>query len=241
MDDGLRVTDRLVVPAAELRERFSRSSGPGGQGVNTTDSRVELSFDLGGSPSVPETLRERALARLAGRLVGGVLTVTASEHRAQLANREAARERMAALLTPGGVFASFGGPLRLADPALRDAVAAARAEFLADDEIPSPDGTPPSAGMQWPGTELRASEWFADVRQSEIERRITISADDYIGLLSTVSAYLELPPHVREQVFRRVRDVLPGTVEVTADVTVHLARRTSPGRRSAGRRAGLDD
>ncbi|KAB1907528.1 alternative ribosome rescue aminoacyl-tRNA hydrolase ArfB [Micromonospora tulbaghiae] len=98
MDDGLRVTDRLVVPAAELRERFSRSSGPGGQGVNTTDSRVELSFDLGGSPSVPETLRERALARLAGRLVDGVLTVTASEHRAQLANREAARARMAALL-----------------------------------------------------------------------------------------------------------------------------------------------
>ncbi|WP_435586610.1 alternative ribosome rescue aminoacyl-tRNA hydrolase ArfB [Micromonospora aurantiaca (nom. illeg.)] len=98
MDEGLRVTDRLTVPAVELRERFSRSSGPGGQGVNTTDSRVELSFDLAGSPSVPETLRERALARLAGRLVGGVLTVTASEHRAQLANREAARERMAALL-----------------------------------------------------------------------------------------------------------------------------------------------
>ncbi|GAB3073533.1 alternative ribosome rescue aminoacyl-tRNA hydrolase ArfB [Micromonospora schwarzwaldensis] len=98
MDDGLRVTDRLVVPAAELRERFSRSSGPGGQGVNTTDSRVELSFDLAGSPSVPEPLRERALGRLAGRLVDGVLTVTASEHRAQLANREAARARMAALL-----------------------------------------------------------------------------------------------------------------------------------------------
>ncbi|WP_431936609.1 alternative ribosome rescue aminoacyl-tRNA hydrolase ArfB [Micromonospora sp. RP3T] len=98
MDDGLRVTERLVVPAAELRERFSRSSGPGGQGVNTTDSRVELSFDLAGSPSVPPALRERALGRLAGRLVDGVLTVTASEHRAQLANREAARERMTALL-----------------------------------------------------------------------------------------------------------------------------------------------
>ncbi|MGC4890738.1 alternative ribosome rescue aminoacyl-tRNA hydrolase ArfB [Micromonospora sp. DT227] len=98
MDDGLRVTDRLVVPAAELRERFSRSSGPGGQGVNTTDSRVELSFDLANSPSVPPALRERALGRLAGRLVDGVLTVTASEHRAQLANREAARERMTALL-----------------------------------------------------------------------------------------------------------------------------------------------
>lgn len=98
MDCGLRVHDRWVVPEAELRERFSRSSGPGGQGVNTTDSRVELSFDLAASPGLPEALRARALDRLAGRLVNGVLTVTASEHRAQLANREAARERMAALL-----------------------------------------------------------------------------------------------------------------------------------------------
>ncbi|MEU8260660.1 alternative ribosome rescue aminoacyl-tRNA hydrolase ArfB [Micromonospora sp. NPDC048999] len=98
MDDGLRVTDRIVVPEGELRERFSRSSGPGGQGVNTADSRVELSFDLAGSPSVPEPLRARALERLAGRLVDGVLTVAASEHRAQLANREAARDRLVALL-----------------------------------------------------------------------------------------------------------------------------------------------
>ncbi|MEV4478849.1 alternative ribosome rescue aminoacyl-tRNA hydrolase ArfB [Micromonospora coxensis] len=98
MDDGLRVTDRWIVPAAELRERFSRSSGPGGQGVNTTDSRVELSFDLAGTPSLPPALRTRALERLAGRLVDGVLTIAASEHRAQLANREAARERLAALL-----------------------------------------------------------------------------------------------------------------------------------------------
>ncbi|GIJ78282.1 ribosome-associated protein [Micromonospora phaseoli] len=98
MDDGLRVTDRWVVPAAELRERFSRSSGPGGQGVNTTDSRVELSFDVAGSPSLPESLRARLLDRLAGRLVDGVLTIAASEHRAQLANREAARERLLSLL-----------------------------------------------------------------------------------------------------------------------------------------------
>ncbi|MGC5021114.1 alternative ribosome rescue aminoacyl-tRNA hydrolase ArfB [Micromonospora sp. DT47] len=98
MDDGLRVTDRWIVPAAELRERFSRSSGPGGQGVNTTDSRVELSFDLAATPSLPPALRARALDRMAGRLVDGVLTIAASEHRAQLANREAARERMVALL-----------------------------------------------------------------------------------------------------------------------------------------------
>jgi ribosome-associated protein len=98
MADDLRVTDRLVVPAAQLTERFSRSSGPGGQGVNTADSRVELSFDVAGSPSLPEHLRARALERLAGRLVDGVLTVTASEHRAQLQNRTAARARLAALL-----------------------------------------------------------------------------------------------------------------------------------------------
>jgi len=98
VSDDLRVTDRLVIPAGELRERFSRSSGPGGQGVNTTDSRVELSFDVAGSPTLPEFLRARAAERLAGRLVDGVITIAASEHRAQLANREAARARLAALL-----------------------------------------------------------------------------------------------------------------------------------------------
>lgn len=95
---GLAVSGALVLPDQELHWRFSRASGPGGQGVNTTDSRVELSFDLARSPSVPEHLRDRAVARLAGRLVGGVLTVVASEHRSQLRNRDAARERMAALL-----------------------------------------------------------------------------------------------------------------------------------------------
>ncbi|OLF05529.1 alternative ribosome rescue aminoacyl-tRNA hydrolase ArfB [Actinophytocola xanthii] len=96
--DDLLVNRQLVIPAAELRERFSRSSGPGGQGVNTADSRVELSFDLGRSPSVPPWLRERLLARLAGRLVDGVLTVTASTQRAQLANRIEARQRLASML-----------------------------------------------------------------------------------------------------------------------------------------------
>jgi ribosome-associated protein len=97
-DGDLLVQGRLVLPERELHWRFSRSSGPGGQGVNTTDSRVELSFDLGRSPSVPETLRERALRRLAPRLVDGVLTIAAAEHRSQLRNRDAARERLAATL-----------------------------------------------------------------------------------------------------------------------------------------------
>lgn len=98
MFGDLRVSDRLTIPADELGWRFSRSSGPGGQGVNTTDSRVELTWDVAGSPTLPPFLRERALARLAGRLVDGTVTVTASEFRSQLRNREAAAARLAALL-----------------------------------------------------------------------------------------------------------------------------------------------
>ena len=92
------VTSSLEIPDAELSWRFSRSSGPGGQSVNTTDSRAELSFDVARSPSLPEYLRTRTLERLGRRLVDGVLTIAASEHRSQLQNREAAAERLAQVL-----------------------------------------------------------------------------------------------------------------------------------------------
>jgi ribosome-associated protein len=96
--DDVRVSDRLTIPAAELSWRFSRASGPGGQGVNTTDSRVELSWDVAGSEMLPAALRERALERLGDRLTNGVLTVRASEHRSQLRNREAAAARLAGIV-----------------------------------------------------------------------------------------------------------------------------------------------
>ena len=98
MAGPLQVTSGLVLPETDLAWRFSRSSGPGGQSVNTTDSRAELSVDVARSTAFPEHLRTRALERLAGRLVDGVLTVAASEHRSQLQNREAATQRMAQLL-----------------------------------------------------------------------------------------------------------------------------------------------
>ncbi len=101
VDGPLVVTDAFVVDADELRWRFSRASGPGGQGVNTTDSRVELVWTPAGSPSVaglPTVLQERLAAGLAGTLVQGAVVVVASEHRAQLRNREAARERLAVRL-----------------------------------------------------------------------------------------------------------------------------------------------
>jgi ribosome-associated protein len=98
MPEDLRVNGWLLIPGSELHERFSRSSGPGGQSVNTADSRAELTFDVERSPALPEWARARAAERLAGRLAGGVLTVAASEQRSQLANRQAARARMAAML-----------------------------------------------------------------------------------------------------------------------------------------------
>ena len=82
--------------------------------------------------------------------------------------------------------------------------------------------------MQWPGTELAASALFTDVRQSSIERRLMISAHEYVGHLSTISAYLELPPSVREDVLSRVLDVLPDRVALVADITLHLARTEDP-------------
>jgi|SRR6185369_13313471 ribosome-associated protein len=98
MRESREIRPGFVLPEAELRWRFSRSSGPGGQGVNTADSRAELRFDLAGSPAVPEPLRARALARLANRLVDGDVVITSSEQRSQLRNREAAVDRLVALL-----------------------------------------------------------------------------------------------------------------------------------------------
>ena len=98
MSGPVRVRGSVVIPDSELSWRFSRSSGPGGQHVNTSDTAAELSFDVAGSAALPERYRERALERLGGRLVNGVLTVRAEEHRSQLRNRRAAEDRLAAVL-----------------------------------------------------------------------------------------------------------------------------------------------
>ena len=98
MSGPLVIRPGLQIPAGELQWRFSRSSGPGGQSVNTSDSRVSLSFDLARSPSVRDNLRHRALGRLAPRLVDGVLTVHAEAERSQHLNRLAAERRLAEIL-----------------------------------------------------------------------------------------------------------------------------------------------
>ncbi|WP_025158471.1 alternative ribosome rescue aminoacyl-tRNA hydrolase ArfB [Leifsonia aquatica] len=95
---GLQVDAGLTIPESELSWRFSRSSGPGGQGVNTADSRAELVWYVAASTALSASQRERLLARLGNRIADGVLTIAASEHRAQLRNREAARARLAELV-----------------------------------------------------------------------------------------------------------------------------------------------
>jgi ribosome-associated protein len=95
----LEVSPALTIPAAELEWRFSRSSGPGGQHVNTSDSRVELSWNVADSLVLTDSQRERLLTRLGTRLNSGVVTTAASEQRSQLRNRESAMIKLANLLT----------------------------------------------------------------------------------------------------------------------------------------------
>jgi SAM-dependent methyltransferase len=133
--------------------------------------------------------------------------------------------RVAALLEPGGVFAAFGGPVHLADPDVEAAVRAARAPFLDSDDAVFDHDHSAADPMQWPGSELAHSPLFTDVQERVIQRRLTMSAGYYVGHLSTISAYLQLPAPVQGEVYGRIMQVLPDHVEVAADITVHLARR----------------
>ncbi|MBT2595932.1 alternative ribosome rescue aminoacyl-tRNA hydrolase ArfB [Arthrobacter sp. ISL-72] len=94
----LEVSPALTIPASELRWRFSRSSGPGGQHINTSDSRVELSWNIGASAALSDGQRLTLVTRLGKRLIAGVITLSASERRSQLRNREEALSKLADLL-----------------------------------------------------------------------------------------------------------------------------------------------
>ncbi|MCC3265885.1 alternative ribosome rescue aminoacyl-tRNA hydrolase ArfB [Arthrobacter gengyunqii] len=97
----LTVSPALTIPASELAWRFSRSSGPGGQHVNTSDSRVALSWNVAASTSLSDTQRQILLRRLKRRLIAGTVTVTASEQRSQLRNREIALTKLAEMVADG--------------------------------------------------------------------------------------------------------------------------------------------
>ena len=97
----LHVNAAVVIPAAELQWRFSRSSGPGGQNVNKVETAVELGFDLEGTSAIGPFQKQRLLERLGSRCVAGCLRVAVSEHRSQYQNRQLALQRLGDLLREG--------------------------------------------------------------------------------------------------------------------------------------------
>jgi SAM-dependent methyltransferase len=224
VDEVLAYAGRPVRTALEIGAgtgKATRVFASRGIAVTATEPDAEMLVEL--RKHVPATVAtvQGAFEDLPLTSTYDLVFAAASLHWTDPADRWS---RVAALLNPDGIFASFGGPMSLADKAVEEAVRAARSQFLADDGIPSPDGTPTDSPMQWPGTELLRSNRFIDVRQSTIERRTTMSAVDYVGHLSTISAYLELPASTRERVLDRIREVLPEQVTLVADLTLHLAR-----------------
>ena len=223
-----RVLDYAGTPVADALEigagtgKMTRVFAGRGIAVTATDPDPAMLAELRKHVPAEVETRQGALEDLRPERQYGLVYSAAALHWTDPAGRW---PRIAALLAPGGVFASVGGPAELADPVVRQAVEEAQAPFLDSAEIPSPDGTPTESKLRWPGTELKKSELFADVRQFVVSERLTLRADEYVGLLSTVSAYLMLPISVRQQVFQRIRQVLPDTVELAADHTVHVARR----------------
>ncbi|WP_375483420.1 class I SAM-dependent methyltransferase [uncultured Jatrophihabitans sp.] len=133
-------------------------------------------------------------------------------------------ERVAALLTGGGVFANLGGPFELADPRLAAAVAEARSRVVSDEVLRAPEPVTSGPDLRWPGSELAGSPLFTDVRQIDVPRRLQLSPDDYLGHLGTISAFLVLSDTDRQTVSADIRTLLPEQVPIAADLTVHLAR-----------------
>lgn len=121
--------------------------------------------------------------------------------------------RVGRLLRSGGVFASFGGQPQLAEPGLEEAVRQAHQPWLADDAAPHLNA-PSENGMRWPATELVASPLFTGIRETVVEELLELSRDDYLGLLSTVSAYVVLPDGDRAAALAAIGEVLPDAVDL---------------------------
>jgi SAM-dependent methyltransferase len=227
VDEILAYAGRPVHTALEIGAgtgKATRVFASHGIAVTATDPDPAMLVEL--RKHVPGTVQalQAAFEDLPLTPVYDLVFAAASLHWTQPGHRW---ERVAAMLRRDGIFASFGGQMHLADTDVEQAVSAARAEYLADDGVPPPDGTPADSPMQWPGSELERSDRFTDVRQSTIERRAAVSANDYVGHLSTISAYLNLPETVRGHVFDRILKVLPEQVTLVADLTLHLARLAS--------------
>jgi SAM-dependent methyltransferase len=173
---------------------------------------------------LPVTVVSTTLEELPVQPAADLLYAAAAWHWTDPATRW---ERAAALVRPGGVFASLGGPINIADEALADEVERLRDEVIGTEDIAGTEGEPD--GMAWPGNELLASPYFTDVQQHDLPATVPMAADDLVGLMSTVSAYLLLSEQTRTDLLDRIRALLPDTLDVRRDLTLHRARRTDVG------------
>jgi SAM-dependent methyltransferase len=226
VDDVLAYADRPVRTALEIGAgtgKATRAFAARGIAVTATDPDPAMLAEL--RICVPQAVVtvEASLEQLSLAQAYDLFFAASALHWTDPVGRW---PRIATLITPGGVFASFGSQLRLDDPAVSQAVGDVLAGYGLDDNVPSPDGTPPDSPVQWPGTELLAAREFTDLRQRTLKRRLSMSASDYVGHLSTVSAYLALSEDLRAEVLDRIAAALPQRVSVNADLVLHLARRS---------------
>jgi SAM-dependent methyltransferase len=226
VDEVLAYAGRPVSTALEIGAgtgKATREFAARGIAVTATDPDPEMLAELRRHVAASVTRVQASFEEVPTDTTYDLVYAAASLHWTDPQTRWA---RAAALLRPGGVFASFGGPYQLANEHDQDAEDAARRRFLPEDDRGSPDGTPPDSPMQWPGTELEQSDLFTDVRQLVIERRFTQPVEEYVDHLSTVSYFLQLPEPEQSEAFVAILEALPASVDIKADLYLHLARRT---------------
>jgi SAM-dependent methyltransferase len=133
-------------------------------------------------------------------------------------------DRVAALLTPGGVVASFGGPIEVADPGLGSVVAELDEKYGVSNLFETSGPLPTTGDLDWPGSELAADARFTDVEQRTVRREMIVDVDAWLGHLNTVSAYRMLDDDTRTRLFAELGGGMPATIEINADLTLHTAR-----------------
>ncbi len=200
-----------------------------GRGVAVTavepdpDMRMLLSFSI---IELPVTVVAATLETLPEAVTATPYDVVWAAAAFHWTDPAARWERVAMLLRPGGVVGCFGGPVDLMDDGLRERVSRLREEVLPTDEVPPEAVGEQEGALRWPGTEWERHPAFDEVEQHDLTSEATMSGDDLVGLLSTVSAYLVLPVDQRVALLRRIRGALPDEVAVRRSLTLHRAVRT---------------
>lgn len=203
-----------------------------GRGVRTTAvepdpaMRAVLSRTTAGQPVTVVAATLETLPPQATGTPYDVVWAAAAWHWADVSTRW---DRVAALLRPGGVVVSVGGPVELEDDGLRARVERLRDEVMPGDDVPAWMVGEPGDELRWPGTDWAAHPAFDQVEQHDLTTVTTVATDELLGQVGTVSAYLVLDAEVRDGLLARMRAALPDEVDVRRELVLHRAVRVRPG------------